>query len=63
MNCKECDYYFLKNTKDRPIFCCRCEISYHWRKMIPDLPLYTLLAKVLDRLTEFLVWVEKKIKG
>ena len=62
MNCKDCDYYFLKDTKDRLVYCCRCEINHYWRQLIADLPLYRLLAKTLDRLTEFFVWIEKKIR-
>lgn len=62
MDCKNCEYYFLKDAKNRPIFCCKCEINYHWKLLIPEIPLYHLLVKTLDRLTRLLTWIEKKIR-
>ena len=63
MDCKDCEYYFLKDAKDRPIFCCKCEVSYHWKQLIPDLLLYHLLIRTLDVMSEVLVWIEKKTRG
>lgn len=62
MNCEDCNYSFLKDTKERPVCCCKCEINYHWKQLIPDLPLYHLLIKTLDKLTELITWIEKKIR-
>lgn len=52
MSCKNCEWYQFKNTKDRPLFCCKCELNYAWNEFYPKLPGYKLLIKILDCITK-----------
>jgi len=62
MSCKDCELYFLKSTKDRPLCCHRCELHRLWHELIPNLPGYNLLIKVCDWLNGALGLIEKFIK-
>lgn len=62
MNCKDCEYYIFKNTKDRPLCCCGCELSTAWNKLVPDLPGYNLAIKVLDWLNVVIGKIIRKME-
>ena len=48
--CNDCDFLILKNTKDRPLFCSKCELNYHWRNFKSEL-------KILDTIEGSLKWI------
>lgn len=52
MSCKNCEWYQFKNTKDRPLFWCKCKFNYAWNEFYPKLPGYKLLIKILDCITK-----------
>lgn len=51
MSCKNCKWYQVRNTKDRPLFCCKCELNYAWNEFYLELPGYKLLIKISDYIT------------
>ncbi len=31
--CKNCEWNEFKNSRDRPLYCCSCELSYHYNEL------------------------------
>lgn len=59
--CKICEFRALKGNRDRPLFCCSCELRYLWNKMLLEIPGYRVLIKILDWMTRVLEKIATKI--
>lgn len=48
---RDCEYSFLYNSDDRPLFCCGCELSYYkdiLREELKNTWIYKLCVSILD---------------
>lgn len=54
--CKYCNVEFIKHTNDRPLFCCRCELSYQVQ-VLKDGIRETKMYKAIDKICQMLVWI------
>lgn len=62
--CKTCDYEFLKDTSDRPLFCCECELSYR-KQILWDELKETKIYRPIDKICEIFAciinWITNQI--
>lgn len=59
--CEHCDYNFLKQSKDRPLFCHSCELRDKFYEVMPDLPGYNLLKNVVEKINRIFKTIERMI--
>gem|GEM_PF-6710571 len=54
INCENCRYKWLKeDKKNRPYFCCKCKLNYHWKTLID--PVEDFIFETLTRIVKLLV--------
>ena len=48
MNCKNCEWYKFKDTKDRLLCCCSCELNFHLKELLDSLKIMEIPKYVMN---------------